>query len=158
MLGWMDSSLWEWQMEERGSVFSSPLSVFYKRRKWQDRSSNASVSLSPKGAQGLVEKGHIDGQRAQGADWPLWGRASHVVPQVSHRTLRSSVMETLQEGAAENPAFPHSPEKRRHTCGWWCCATAWQPVEVIWRHWHIRKDLLHRYIEQVVVISCTALL
>lgn len=63
-LGVADGGTWV------STLFSS-LSVFYKRRKWQDRSSNASVSLSPKGAQGLVEKGHIDGQRAQGADWPL---------------------------------------------------------------------------------------
>lgn len=51
--------------------YSLLLSLFSKRRKWRDRSSNASVSLSPEWVCGLVEKGHINRQRAQGADWPL---------------------------------------------------------------------------------------
>lgn len=77
--GWMDRPLGRDRWRSVGQY--SLLSLFSTRRKWWDRSSNASVSLSPEGVRVLVEKGHIDRQRAQRADWPLWGRAIHVMPQ-----------------------------------------------------------------------------
>lgn len=150
MLGWMDRALGCGRWRSVGQ-YSLLLSLFSERRKWRGRSSNASVSLSPEGGPG-GERTRSQAQRAQGADWPSWSRASLGV------TLNTQILRygnTPGGGGTENTAFPHSPEKKRHTCGWWCYQS--KLFGSHWRHWHIRKDLLHRYIKHVVVISCMAL-
>lgn len=130
-----------------------PFLCFLKRRRWRGRSSNASVSLSPEGVRGLMEKGHIN----KGTDGSLWSRASHVTPQcqsehsdppvweLSRRERQRTLHYHIHLGREDTPVaddVAHQLENQLKLFG------------SHWRHWHIRKDLLHRYIEHVMVISC----
>lgn len=155
MGAWTDGqNLWDCGRWSSVGHCSLLLSLFFERTRWQGRSSNASVSLSPDGVLGLAKKGHID----KGGRLAFMKQSKSCNASVPKQSLRSSSMETLQEGATENTAFPHSLGKRRHTCGRRCCTTAWESVEVVWGsltslahkegftaqiHWTCYGDLLY---------------
>lgn len=128
------------------ALFSSL--CFLKRRKWRDRSSNASVSLSPEGGAG--PGGERTRRQAEstrrGADWPFWSRTSHVMPRW-HTEHSDPPVRKLSRKGRQRTLRLHIHLRRNDTH---------VADGSHWRHWHIRTDLLHRYV--VVVISCLALL
>lgn len=77
---WTDAwtcGLISWRSVDQCSL----LSLFPQRRTWRGRNSNASVSLSLERVWAQMEKGHVDQRGTWGAAWPLWSKASHVMPQ-----------------------------------------------------------------------------
>lgn len=150
--GWMGEMLRQMDRSpgcgRRRSVSQSSLllSLFPKRRKWQDRSSNASVSLSPegRGARGLLEKGQAESTR--GPTGLLWSRASHVMPQCRTEHSDPPWWKLSRRGQQRTPHLhTHLRGKDTHVA-----AGVAQRMDnqskffgSHWRHWHIRKDLLH---------------
>lgn len=141
---WMNGQIsWLWQMEECGSVLSSPLSVFSKGGNGETEAQTQASLSALKGARGLVEKGHVDRQRAQeGGRLAFMKQNEPCNASVTHWTLRSSGMETLQEGATENTASPRSPEKKWHSCGWWESLTSLAHKDGFTAQIHCCGDLL----------------
>lgn len=72
-LGVADGGMWV------STLFSSL--CFLKGGKGETEAQTQASLSALKGCRSLVEKGHIDRQRARRADGPLWSRASHVMPQ-----------------------------------------------------------------------------
>ncbi len=154
MLGWMDRSLGcgRWRSVGQYSLLLS-LSVFSKDEMARQKLKRKRLSQPWRGAGGPVEKGRVDRRREhKGQIGLLWSRASLGV------ALNTQILRYGNSpgwgGRTENTAFPHSPEKKRHTCG----SYQSKLFGSHWRRRHIRKDLLHRYIQHVLVISCMALL
>lgn len=73
------------------------------------------ASLSAlKGVRGLVEKGHVNRQRAQGAGWPLRSRASHVMPQ-SHTEHSDPPLWNLSRRGRQRTLHFHIHLRRKDT-------------------------------------------
>lgn len=142
MDGWTDLS-------EDGGVWVSALfsSLCFLKGGDGEAEAQTQASLSAlKGCWAWWRKDTLTGREREGHTG-LYG-----TPQCHTEHSDPLFMETLQEGAKENTAYPQPPRRRRRE---WLVMisnsliTSWKEFGRQWCHWHIRKDLLH--IEHVLV-------